>query len=161
MTAERAKFEEFAAAASEPVNAFVAQHLTAVRALMRSARVFVPRTHQAPICQDNGRGWTGHFKFWDGDSYVGALDQEINVTQAQDLTGRELGFHDWVIVDIGPIGGTAIANSDLSIAQGNFAVFRGNRSVLDDEIVSGGTTKAIYPKIEVDHLVIKAWRLNH
>jgi hypothetical protein len=161
MTAERAEFEEFAAAAPEAVNAFVAEYLTAICALIRGTRVFVPRTYQAAIRQDNGRGRTRHFKFWDGNSYVCALDEEINIAQAQDLTRRELGFHDWMIVDVGPVGGTAIADSDLSVAQGNFAMFGGNRSVLDDEIVSGGTTKAINPKIEVDYLVIKAWRLNH
>jgi hypothetical protein len=57
-----------------------------------------------------------------GNSHIGAFNEEINVAQAQDLSRRELGFHDRPVIDVCPVGGTAITNSYFVVAQSDFAM---------------------------------------
>jgi len=126
-------------------------------ALMCCAGVFVSRADQSAIGQNNWWRGSGGVELGNGNCDVCTLDQEIDVAKTEDLAGCQFGLHNRLAIDVGAVGGAAVAHCNFAVAESNFAVLCRDGSVLDNEIVARRTAEAIDAQVEINHLVIEPW----
>ena len=156
MTADRAQLQDLAAPASESVDTVVTQNLAAVGALVGGGGLGMTRANQRAIGQDHRRGRAWNIEFWNGNRDFCVLDPQLDVSHAQSLTGRQLGFLNLSTVHENSIGRIAIPHRHPVLGKHDLTMRRGNCGMIELEIVLGAAPQMVHTKVEFDHPVFKA-----
>jgi hypothetical protein len=87
VAAERAEGHGFPAAPPEAVHTKIAEHFQAMGALMGHALLGMAGANQGPIGQHHRRSRAGHIEAGNGNGDIGCLDQQLDLSQVQGLSG--------------------------------------------------------------------------
>src|SRR5690348_17538396 len=104
MAAQGAELEHFAPAPAEVVDAIIAHHFAAMRALVSDFNVGMPWTNERAVGQDDRRGGGRELKFWNRHGYIGVLHHQFHVAESQLLSGNQWGLDDGFPGDKGAVG---------------------------------------------------------
>ena len=160
MAAKRAQLQDFAAPPPQAVNAFVAQHLPAMEALMGHPRFGMARAQERAVSEHDRRRRTRNFKLRNGNVNLRGLDEDFDITHGEGLSGSEGCFLNHFAGYEGAIGRIAIADDEVAVGQPDLAMSCGDGGMLDLKIVFGAAAQAIYSQFEFNHLVSKAFRFD-
>src|SRR6185369_7111981 len=91
-TAEWTELEHLSSAPPQAMNAGITKYFPAIGALMGGASLGMPGTDDTAIGQHDWRGGPVHLEFRDGDVHVGALDEQLDIPEAQGLSRHDVSF---------------------------------------------------------------------
>ncbi len=140
----------------------IAHDFAAMRALVRYPGSRVAWTKQAAVGQHNrGGGANRRLDFGNGNPDIGGLHEQFDLPQGQDFARMQLSFGYRFSINESAVGRITIPDSDFTRAENKLTMGRGNGSVLDLKIVLRAAPQTIQAKMELDHLVAKAFRFYH